>query len=108
MENMHGKASCTYPSHASSVCNACFYRTTVFGQENAWGGGDHPPDSLLLYLLPERRQINTGRGTDTQIGATVAQMLAEQRGSALNRQRCIENTKIQNNEPMGNELMVHV
>ncbi len=70
------------------------------------GGEDHPPDSLLLYLLLERRQINTGRGTDTQIGATVAQMLTEQGDSALNRQKCIENPKIQNKEPMGNERMV--
>jgi hypothetical protein len=52
------------------------------------GGGGRgeggPPTCLLLlpadYLLPERRQINTGRGTDTQIGATVAQTLTEQRG----------------------------
>ncbi len=68
----------------ASVCYACFYRTTIFWQER--GRGDHPPDSLLLYLLLERRQINSGRGTDTQIGATVAQMLTEQQGSALNRQ----------------------
>jgi hypothetical protein len=54
------------------------------------GRGDHPPDSLLLYLLLERRQINTGRGTDTQIGATVAQTLTEQRGSALNRQNVLK------------------